>query len=58
MILQLNDLSSWNPDGYFISNGPGDPEPLSSAINLAKEILNINKPLVWNLFRSSSNCFS
>ena len=41
----INDLSSWNPDGYFISNGPGDPEPLSSAINLAKEILNLNKPL-------------
>ncbi len=41
----IMDLSSWNPDGYFISNGPGDPEPLSSAINLAKEILNLNKPL-------------
>jgi len=41
----INDLSSWNPHGYFISNGPGDPEPLSSAINLAKEILNLNKPL-------------
>ena len=41
----INDLSSWNPDGYFISNGPGDPEPLSSAINLAKEVLILNKPL-------------
>ena len=28
----IEDLSSWNPNGYFISNGPGDPEPLSSAI--------------------------
>lgn len=41
----FNDLSSWEPDGYFISNGPGDPEPLSSAINVAKEILKVNKPL-------------
>jgi carbamoyl-phosphate synthase small subunit len=41
----INDLSNWNPDGYFISNGPGDPEPLSSAINLAKEVLILNKPL-------------
>jgi carbamoyl-phosphate synthase small subunit len=41
----IKDLSSWNPDGYFISNGPGDPEPLSSAINLAKEVLSLNKPL-------------
>ena len=39
----INDLSSFKPDGYFISNGPGDPEPLSSAINVAKEILKINK---------------
>ena len=21
----FEDLHSWNPDGYFISNGPGDP---------------------------------
>ena len=41
----IEDLSSWNPNGYFISNGPGDPEPLSSAISLAKEVLKINKPL-------------
>jgi carbamoyl-phosphate synthase small subunit len=41
----IEDLSNWNPDGYFISNGPGDPEPLSSAITLAKEVLNLNMPL-------------
>lgn len=39
------DLKSWNPDGYFLSNGPGDPEPLSSAINVAKSIIADNKPL-------------
>jgi carbamoyl-phosphate synthase small subunit len=31
----------FNPDGYFLSNGPGDPEPLSSAIQVAKDILSI-----------------
>lgn len=40
-----NDLAEFNPDGYFLSNGPGDPEPLSGAINVAKEILENNKPL-------------
>jgi carbamoyl-phosphate synthase small subunit len=25
----MKSLSSFNPDGYFLSNGPGDPEPLS-----------------------------
>jgi carbamoyl-phosphate synthase small subunit len=39
------DLASFNPDGFFLSNGPGDPEPLSGAIQLAKEILEHNKPL-------------
>ena len=28
----FEDLKAWNPDGYFISNGPGDPEPLEDAI--------------------------
>ncbi|ETN96761.1 glutamine-hydrolyzing carbamoyl-phosphate synthase small subunit [Zhouia amylolytica] len=40
----LEDLKSWNPDGYFFSNGPGDPEPLASAIQLAKDILEENVP--------------
>jgi carbamoyl-phosphate synthase small subunit len=40
-----NDMASFNPDGFFLSNGPGDPEPLSSAIQVAKEILESNKPL-------------
>ncbi|MFV5692506.1 glutamine-hydrolyzing carbamoyl-phosphate synthase small subunit [Flavobacterium sp. LT1R49] len=39
------DLAAFNPDGYFLSNGPGDPEPLSGAIQVAKEILENDKPL-------------
>ncbi|MBN08925.1 MAG: carbamoyl phosphate synthase small subunit [Flavobacteriaceae bacterium] len=38
-------LSSWKPDGYFISNGPGDPKPLFSAQKLAKKIIDKNLPL-------------
>ena len=41
----FEDLQAWNPDGYFISNGPGDPEPLIEAQNLAKEIIERNLPL-------------
>lgn len=40
-----SDLQSFHPDGYFLSNGPGDPEPLSGAIELAKQIIAENKPL-------------
>ncbi|NNL07830.1 MAG: glutamine-hydrolyzing carbamoyl-phosphate synthase small subunit [Croceitalea sp.] len=39
------EMANWNPDGYFISNGPGDPEPLKEAIETTKEILKDNKPL-------------
>ena len=41
----FSELSSFNPDGYFLSNGPGDPEPLTQAIATAKDILASNKPL-------------
>ena len=41
----FEDLSSWNPDGFFLSNGPGDPEPLIDAQNLAKKIIENNLPI-------------
>lgn len=41
----FEDLQSFNPDGYFLSNGPGDPEPLLEAQTLAKEIIKRNLPL-------------
>lgn len=39
------ELQEFNPDGYFISNGPGDPAPMKYAIKTAKEILEADKPL-------------
>ncbi|QXP59845.1 glutamine-hydrolyzing carbamoyl-phosphate synthase small subunit [Olleya sp. HaHaR_3_96] len=41
----FEELSAWNPDGYFLSNGPGDPEPLVEAQALAKEIISRDLPL-------------
>ncbi len=41
----FDEMSAFNPDGYFLSNGPGDPEPLVEAQNLAKEIIKRNLPL-------------
>jgi carbamoyl-phosphate synthase small subunit len=41
----FEDLNSWNPDGYFLSNGPGDPEPLIEAQALAKEVIKRDLPL-------------
>ncbi len=39
------EMTEWNPDAYFISNGPGDPEPLKNPIKVAKKIIDENKPL-------------
>ena len=41
----FEELSAFKPDGYFISNGPGDPEPLVDAQNTAKEIIKRDLPL-------------
>ncbi|MCX2679530.1 glutamine-hydrolyzing carbamoyl-phosphate synthase small subunit [Galbibacter sp. EGI 63066] len=41
----FKEMEAFGPDGYFLSNGPGDPEPLESAINLAKELIERNLPL-------------
>ena len=41
----FEEMSAWNPDGYFLSNGPGDPEPLMEAQAVAKEIIERNLPL-------------
>ena len=38
-------MSEWNPDGYFLSNGPGDPEPLHAAQAITTEIIAKGLPL-------------
>lgn len=39
------DVKKWNPDGYFLSNGPGDPAPMEYAVECTKAFLSDNKPL-------------
>lgn len=38
------EMQQWGPDGYFISNGPGDPSVMDYAIKTVKEVLDANKP--------------
>ncbi len=40
---EYSELESWNPDGYFLSNGPGDPAAMDYAINTVKQILDKEK---------------
>ncbi|PJE55858.1 glutamine-hydrolyzing carbamoyl-phosphate synthase small subunit [Marinomonas sp. BSi20584] len=40
-----SDVLAMNPDGVFLSNGPGDPEPCDYAIQAIKEILETEIPI-------------
>ena len=40
-----DELVKFNPNGFFLSNGPGDPKPLSKVIETTKEIIKNNFPL-------------
>ncbi len=40
----FKDLQEFKPDGFFISNGPGDPKPMHYAISTIKEILHEKRP--------------
>jgi carbamoyl-phosphate synthase small subunit len=39
------EMAAWNPDGYFISNGPGDPAVMGYAIKTVKEVVSSDKPV-------------
>ncbi|WP_257658979.1 glutamine-hydrolyzing carbamoyl-phosphate synthase small subunit [Parapedobacter lycopersici] len=39
------EMESWAPDGYFVSNGPGDPAAMDYAVQTVKEIQESNKPM-------------
>ena len=41
----FDQMLEWGPDGFFISNGPGDPDPLHSVQKVAQEIIKQNLPL-------------
>ncbi|MBK7958479.1 MAG: glutamine-hydrolyzing carbamoyl-phosphate synthase small subunit [Bacteroidetes bacterium] len=41
----FEEMQTWGPDGYFISNGPGDPAALTKDIETVKQIVEKNIPL-------------
>jgi carbamoyl-phosphate synthase small subunit len=40
----MEELRAFNPSGFFISNGPGDPAAMDYAVSTVKEILLEEKP--------------
>lgn len=42
---KLAELQDWNPDAFFLSNGPGDPAVMDYAVETVKDILETGKPV-------------
>ncbi|QPH41048.1 glutamine-hydrolyzing carbamoyl-phosphate synthase small subunit [Pedobacter endophyticus] len=42
---KFSEMEEFGPDGYFISNGPGDPSVMPYAVETIKEIMEEDKPL-------------
>lgn len=40
----LDEINAFEPDGYMLSNGPGDPSAMPNSIELVKSIVALNKP--------------
>lgn len=41
----FSEMEAWGADGYFISNGPGDPASMDYAVDTVRSILEADKPL-------------
>ena len=42
---KLSEIKQFNPSGYFISNGPGDPSALGYAVQATKDLINSGVPI-------------
>lgn len=41
----FEQVMEWNPDGFFLSNGPGDPRPMTYAVDSVKKMIQTGKPM-------------
>lgn len=41
----IEELNTFNPDAYFVSNGPGDPAAMDYAVQTVKDIIVTDKPM-------------
>ena len=41
----FEEMEQWKPDGYFISNGPGDPAAMDYAVETVKKVIDSDKPM-------------
>lgn len=44
MNTSFEEMTKWNPDGFLISNGPGDPSVMKKEISVVKQIIEHDYP--------------
>ncbi len=42
--VSFDEMMEWQPDGFMLSNGPGDPSAMPAQIETVKQILDSDKP--------------
>jgi carbamoyl-phosphate synthase small subunit len=45
MDVSLEEMKAWNPDGFMLSNGPGDPSVMTKQIETVKQLKEAGKPI-------------
>jgi len=45
MKTSLKEMEAFNPDGFMLSNGPGDPSVMKEEMNLVKQVVDSGKPV-------------
>ena len=41
----VNEMMNWKPDGFLLSNGPGDPGAMPDAVELVREVVATGLPV-------------
>lgn len=41
----FEEMKEWNPDGYFLSNGPGDPAAMHTVVEEVRKVIDSNMPV-------------
>jgi len=45
MDVSINEMKEWNPDGFLLSNGPGDPSVMAKQIETVRQITAAGLPV-------------
>ena len=53
----LKEMLEFKPNGFMLSNGPGDPSVMHQSIELVNEIHTVRYPCIWDLPWSSNISF-